>query len=355
MDRDELALEQLKAKMTAEQRKNMAEIIQNELKRRESLKTGTDDMGVRLKTKKFVAKSGISGGLDSDSMRDVYSDTNDTIRNLRLQKIDEQLNKVRKAKGDLAKRGPAQVTRADIAAARGRRVSRFSLTQVLLVFGVVALAGGKMLLSSGTSVDAAVMTKSESSSSPIKLADKGDAATSRASMAPSFPQSAEQQAEFKIESAVSQPLPQRSSPAQQQPIPVIKISSTDPSEAKILTELDTRRVELERRKGQLDKREAELAAQASALNERMAELKGLVARLSDVRRERDQQADARMEQLANVYGAMDPKEAAPLISRLDVDISIPLLERLPGKRMGQILAMMDRDRAIELTKRLTAK
>ena len=354
MDRDELALEQLKAKMSAEQRKNMAEIIQNELKRRESLKTGTDDMGVRLNTKKFVAKSGISGGLDSESMRDVYTDTNETIRNLRLQKIDEQLNKVRKAKGDLAKRGPAQVTRADIAAARGRRPSRFSLKQALLVFGVVALAGSKMLLSSGPSVDASVMTNGELTSA-AQFAGKTDAATSRASLAPSFPQSAEQQAEVKIENAVSQPQPQRSAPAQQQPIPVIKISSTDPSEAKILTELDSRRVELERRKGQLDKREAELAAQASALNERMAELKGLVARLSDVRRERDQQADARMEQLANVYGAMDPKEAAPLISRLDSDISIPLLERLPGKRMGQILAMMDRDRAIELTKRLTAK
>ena len=131
--------------------------------------------------------------------------------------------------------------------------------------------------------------------------------------------------------------------------------SADASEAKILTELDGRRVELERRKGQLDKREAELAVQSQALNERMAELKGLVTRLSDVRHEKDQQYDARMEQLANVYGAMDPKEAAPLISKLDLDIAIPLLERLPGKRMGQILAMMDKDRAIELTKRLTAK
>lgn len=349
MDQDEQALERLKAKMTAEQRKNMAEIISNELKRREALKTGTDNMEVRMNTKKFVAKSGMSGRLDSEAMRDVYTGTNETIRSLRLQKIDEQLSKVRKAKGDLAKRPAAGggVTRADIAAARraGRPRGRVSLTQALLIFGIVALAGSKILLSSGV-VDASVIKKSDAEAASPELT----AVKSGEAPAPAIqPVVQERAAELPRQEAPRQSIP---AVAQQ---PVIKIMSADASEAKILTELDGRRVELERRKGQLDKREAELAVQSQALNERMAELKGLVTRLSDVRHEKDQQYDARMEQLANVYGAMDPKEAAPLISKLDLDIAIPLLERLPGKRMGQILAMMDKDRAIELTKRLTAK
>ena len=121
----------------------------------------------------------------------------------------------------------------------------------------------------------------------------------------------------------------------------------------VLADLDARRVELENRRAALDRREAELQGQFSALNERLAELRGLTNRLSEVRKERDAQHETRMEQLANVYGAMAPAEAAPLIAKMEDGIALGLLERMAGKRMGQVLAVMDKDRAIELTKLLS--
>ena len=52
---------------------------------------------------------------------------------------------------------------------------------------------------------------------------------------------------------------------------------------------------------------------------------------------------------------MAPTEAAPLIAKLDDEIGLTLLERMPEKRLGQILSSMNQDRAIELTKRLTER
>jgi flagellar motility protein MotE (MotC chaperone) len=52
---------------------------------------------------------------------------------------------------------------------------------------------------------------------------------------------------------------------------------------------------------------------------------------------------------------MAPKEAAILIAKLEPEIALSLLERMPGKRMGQILSLMDPARAIELTKGLSDK
>jgi flagellar motility protein MotE (MotC chaperone) len=125
------------------------------------------------------------------------------------------------------------------------------------------------------------------------------------------------------------------------------------AEKRVLLSLDDRRVELERRKASLDKKEAEIKKQTRVLAERMAELRSLTARLAEVREEKDRKYDVRMEQLAGVYGSMAPNEAAPLIAKLDEKIALALLQRMTGKRMGQILSVMDPEQAVALTKSLT--
>ncbi len=127
------------------------------------------------------------------------------------------------------------------------------------------------------------------------------------------------------------------------------------SERGLIADLDARRVELEKRKEGLDRREEELKAQADALTERLAELRGLTARLGEVRKTEDSRKQSKFDQLANVYTAMAPNEAATLLSRLEPSITIDLLERMPEKRIGQILGLMDRDRAVELTRLLTER
>jgi len=126
-------------------------------------------------------------------------------------------------------------------------------------------------------------------------------------------------------------------------------------EKDILTQLDSRRVELEKRRDALDRREQEVKNQAQALVERLAELRGLTSKLQEFRKEREHKQEGRMAQLANVYGGMDSAEASNLISRLEDPIALELLERMPEKRMGQILGFMEKGRAVDLTRLLTEK
>jgi flagellar motility protein MotE (MotC chaperone) len=134
-----------------------------------------------------------------------------------------------------------------------------------------------------------------------------------------------------------------------------QFKSRGSSERELVADLDARRVELEKRKEGLDRREEELKAQADALTERLAELRGLTARLGEVRKTEDSRKQSKFDQLANVYTAMAPNEAATLLSRLEPSITIDLLERMPEKRIGQILGLMDRERAVELTRLLTER
>jgi len=127
------------------------------------------------------------------------------------------------------------------------------------------------------------------------------------------------------------------------------------TQKELLTKLDERRVTLAKREKELENREEELSRLEGQLALRLTELKMLTERVANIRKDRDHRHEARMEQLAQVYGSMAPKEAAPLIAKLDEHISLSLLERLPGKRMGQILSLMDSERAIKLTKLLSER
>jgi flagellar motility protein MotE (MotC chaperone) len=126
-------------------------------------------------------------------------------------------------------------------------------------------------------------------------------------------------------------------------------------EVKILTALDQRRSELEERSGRLEQREHEFATRDRDLAARLSELKELSERLKLEREKGEKQRNVQLDQLANVYGSMNPPEAAHLLEQLDINIAHSLIQRMPEKRIGQILALMNADRALELTNRLSSK
>lgn len=126
-------------------------------------------------------------------------------------------------------------------------------------------------------------------------------------------------------------------------------------EVKILTSLDTRRAELEDRNARLEQREHEFAARDRDLAVRLTELKDLSERLKAEREKGEKQRNIQLDQLANVYGSMNPPEAAHLLEQLDINIAHSLIQRMPEKRIGQILALMNAERALELTNRLSSK
>lgn len=126
-------------------------------------------------------------------------------------------------------------------------------------------------------------------------------------------------------------------------------------EAKVLTALDHRRAELEERSGRVDQREMELTARDRDVAVRLNELKELTDRLKIEREKGDKQRSAQLDQLANVYGSMNPPEAAQLLQQLDIQVALSLIQRMPEKRMGQILALMTPQRALNLTNLLSQR
>lgn len=126
-------------------------------------------------------------------------------------------------------------------------------------------------------------------------------------------------------------------------------------ELAVLTALDHRRVELEARARRLDDRERELGERDREFLARQTELKELTDKLQADRNKQEKKRSTQIEQLANVYGSMNPPEAATLIEQLDVHIALELLERMPEKRIGQILALMSRERALTITRLLSGK
>ncbi len=126
-------------------------------------------------------------------------------------------------------------------------------------------------------------------------------------------------------------------------------------EVKVLTSLDHRRAELEERSARMEQKEMELNARDRDLAGRLTELRELTERLKIEREKGEKQRNGQLDQLANVYGSMNPPEAAHLLEQLDVQVALSLIQRMPEKRIGQILSLMNAQRALELTNLLSTR
>ena len=131
--------------------------------------------------------------------------------------------------------------------------------------------------------------------------------------------------------------------------------SYSPQELQILTSLDARRAELEKKNQQIDEREKELEKRDREFAGRMTELRELSNRLKLDREKTEKKQTAQLTQLANVYNSMNPNEAAQLLDQLDEVTSLSLLEHMSEKRIGQILPLMSPERALGMTRLLSGK
>lgn len=126
-------------------------------------------------------------------------------------------------------------------------------------------------------------------------------------------------------------------------------------EMKILTSLDARRVELEDRASRLDKRESEINQRDAEFAGRLTQIRDLTEKLKANREQGDRKRGEQLAQLSNVYGSMAPEESAALLEQLDITIALELIERMPEKRIAQILAHMRPDKALSLTRMLSGR
>lgn len=140
-----------------------------------------------------------------------------------------------------------------------------------------------------------------------------------------------------------------------QMMPVLPAQKFSKEEIKILTALDERRAQLEERSRKLEDRERDIDQRDQEFAARLQQLRDLTNSLKTNRDKDDHKRNTQLEQLANVYGSMEPKEAASLIEQLDITISLALLQKMPEKRIAQILALMSPERALSITKMLSGR
>ena len=136
------------------------------------------------------------------------------------------------------------------------------------------------------------------------------------------------------------------------------IENRDTAEAKarLLHELDQ---QIEERRRELAREEQSLAALQRAIQAATADLVEERKRLETLQGtlEADMQrrqvlVDERLGQIAQVYGAMKPKQAALALEGMEDDMAVAILERLPGRSVGKLFDVMPKDRVRQLTLRL---
>ena len=340
MDAEDRALDELKTKMTGQQRQDMADLLQKELKRRMVEKKRHEVSG-----NKNGRTGANSGKLDREHIGEIYSEIGDNLKNMRMKKLEEQLLDVRRKRatnssvaGEKIKTVINQMLTPMFSAIKGasngikhNSGNSLELGNTILVLLVVGLAAAKIVFATGVvNADTANETQLVVNETTPQVEEAKIEKTNSNNNSDAF--------------VYAKTNPQLANNS---------FSPLSDGEKQVITSLDARRVELERRKQALDEKEQELQAQNQIISERVAELRSLTERISKVREEKDTRYEARLEQLSNVYSSMGPKEAAPLIAKLDIDIALSLLERMPGKKIAQVLSAMEQERAIELTKSLT--
>jgi flagellar protein FlbB len=120
----------------------------------------------------------------------------------------------------------------------------------------------------------------------------------------------------------------------------------------LLDAVSRRQAELDRREQDLTGREERLQMYEKDVTAKVASLEEIEKRLSGKAKAAAAAGDAAAESLAKVYGAMKPAEAAPLLEHLDDVTVLRILHAMKEKQLGEILPLINRDKAVTITRAL---
>ena len=137
-------------------------------------------------------------------------------------------------------------------------------------------------------------------------------------------------------------------------MPADPLTMTD-EEVTLLQALAKRRDEIERRTRRVEEREALLQAAERRIEEKVDTLKQLQQRIEDLLNQHETQTEAQYRSLVKIYENMKPKDAARIFEELEMDILLPVVERMKERKTAPILAKMNADRAKEITTELAQR
>ena len=127
------------------------------------------------------------------------------------------------------------------------------------------------------------------------------------------------------------------------------------AEVDLLQALAERREEIDRRARRVGEREALLQAAERRIEEKVAELKSLQKRIEALLKQHEEQTEAQYRSLVKIYSNMKPKDAARIFEELDMDVLLPVVERMKERKSAPILAKMNADKAKSITTELAQR
>ncbi len=127
------------------------------------------------------------------------------------------------------------------------------------------------------------------------------------------------------------------------------------TELEVLQDLAARRIKLNEREGQLDMREKLLLATEGRIDTKINRLQKLEGDIQNLITIYQDQENEQIKNLVKVYETMKPKDAAKIMSILDIDIQVQVALRMKSKSIALVMAKMDPQVAKSLTVELATR
>ncbi|NTU60246.1 MAG: hypothetical protein HGA98_04200 [Deltaproteobacteria bacterium] len=142
----------------------------------------------------------------------------------------------------------------------------------------------------------------------------------------------------------------------QQNKPAVEKEATPEAKVRLLQELDR---QIEERRKEIAREEESLTALKRALEaakldlvKEKEKLEGLRGQVEADLGKRGKAEEDRLDQIAKIYAAMKPKEAASALEKMNEETAVGILGRLPNRTVGKIFDLMDKDTVRKLTARM---
>ena len=119
--------------------------------------------------------------------------------------------------------------------------------------------------------------------------------------------------------------------------------------------LQARAADLSRREGEIEDLQESLELERAVLNEEFNKLSGLRSGIAAAAGQVEMARVHSLKKLSKVYEAMPPKDAAAILSGMDVDIVLEVLRNMKERPAAQVLAALDPGRAAALSNMLSAQ
>jgi flagellar motility protein MotE (MotC chaperone) len=126
------------------------------------------------------------------------------------------------------------------------------------------------------------------------------------------------------------------------------------NEIDVLQKLSVRRETLDGRQKDLDLRENLVKAAEARIDKKITEMKSLQSEIEGMLKQVDRQDEEKIKRLVKIYENMKPKEAANILSALELPVQLGVLGQMKEAKVAPIMAAMDIQQAKLVTDALAA-